>query len=166
MFPSSPDRATLTKLLATTLRTIRHRRGLTVKAAARAMGMSLRSYERFEAAESEIRLDRLFLFARVMNSDPLALIAGLYLASPRLAADCSDNKLMLIHAMALKRFNAEVGDAIEQLDAMTLITAYSRTYEGLAQLLEQRRAWAANWLSEAPPDAASPSQDPEDDEPD
>lgn len=166
MFPSFPDRPALTKLLATALRAIRRRRGLTAKEAARAMGMSLRSYERFEAAEGEIRLDRLFLFARVMNSDPLALIAGLYLASPRLAADCSDNKLMLIHAMALKRFDAEVGEAIEQLDVMTLISAFSRTYEGLAQLLQQRRAWTANWLADPQPDAPTASQDPDDDEPD
>lgn len=41
------------------------------------MAMSMRSYERFEAGDGEIRLERLFRFANLTDSDPLAIVAGL-----------------------------------------------------------------------------------------
>lgn len=159
MFPSHPDRAAQSGILAAAVRAIRRRRGLSAKQTATAMGMSLRSYERFESAEGEIRLGRLFTFARVTDCDPFALIAALYLGAPELALFCTDNKLMLIHAMALKRFGAEVGDDHPQLDAVTIITAFTETFDRLGHDLAKRRAWARNWLEDAPPAPNAHSRD-------
>lgn len=160
MFPRPPDRATQSDLLASMLRSIRRRRGWSVRQAARAMAMSMRSYERFEAGDGEIRLERLFRFANLTDSDPLAIVAGLYLADPNLAVRCADHKLTLIHAMALKRFHGQVGEDLGQLDVVTLIGAFTATFEKLASSLGDRRAAAETWLSaESAPSRTAEDED-------
>lgn len=150
MFPRLPDRATQSDSLSIALRTIRKQRGLTVRQAAQAMELSLRSYERFEAGRGEIRLERLFRFAAITNCDPLALVACAYLADPNSAIRCADHKLMLIHATAFKRFAADVGDDLKHLDVVTLIGAFTNAYDDLAKILKARRDVASNWLKGDP----------------
>ncbi|KQW67022.1 hypothetical protein ASE17_20615 [Phenylobacterium sp. Root77] len=123
------------------------------------MGMSLRSYERFEAGDGEIKLEKLFRFAVVTNSDPLGVVVEVYLGEAGLADQCADHKPLLINALALKRFCAASPDDLRLMDPVTLIDAFSRAYEDLGDVAKKRRAIADEWLSGTPPDA-----DPKDDD--
>jgi transcriptional regulator with XRE-family HTH domain len=153
MFPRFPERATQNAYLSAALRSIRRRRGLTVRQIAKAMNVGPRTYERFEAAaRDEVRLDRIFDFASVTDSDPLALVAEMLLGSAQLSLHGAENKIMLIHAMALKRFNTEAGEDLASLDVATLIVAYSKLYEDLAEQLRVRREAARAWLEETSTD--------------
>lgn len=156
MFPPFPNRVRQGRLLGEALRAIRRRRGLAVKQTARAMGMSLSAYERFEAGGGEIRLERLFRFAQVTNSDPFGLVAQIYFGEPGLAERCADHKPLLINALALQRFDAAEPETLPQLDVVTLIDAYSRAYDGLAAVARQRRALAQAWLAGPADEAATP----------
>ncbi|WP_155965848.1 MULTISPECIES: helix-turn-helix transcriptional regulator [Brevundimonas] len=135
-------------VLSSSLRLIRsHRRMRTVDVAA-GMNMALRSYEHFESGAGRINLERIHRFAEVTNSDPHAILAALALGSPAFALRCADNKLATIIAVVLQEFDEEAGDAIIDLDARTIINAFTKTLKDLADQSVSKDAEAEAWLEQ------------------
>ena len=136
----------LNAVLSASLRQIRAHRGLRTVEVAQAMNMALRSYEHFEAGAGRINLERIHRFAEVTDSDPHGILAALALGSPAFALRCADNKLATILAVALQEFDEEMGDAIADLDALTLINAFTRALKDLAAQSVRKEAEAQAWL--------------------
>lgn len=159
----SADRDAQSEILSAALRLIRtHKRMKTADVAAR-MNMALRSYEHFEAGGGRINLERIHRFADVTDSDAFAIQASLALGSPAFALRCADNKLMTILTVALQEFDEDVGDAIADLDARTIINAFTKTLQDLA-LQSVRHDSAANaWLQDRLGRLVSPVKGPESD---
>ncbi|HEX2559221.1 helix-turn-helix transcriptional regulator [Phenylobacterium sp.] len=133
--------------LAKALKAIRRRRGLRAADAAEALGMPLRSYEHFEAGRGRLNLERVHLAADALDADPYAIMAALEIGSPEFAARCADNKLMTIYMMALQDFDDVAGDDIAQLDPRTLIAAFTRLFDQLAQEARARGQALEDWRS-------------------
>ncbi len=113
------------------------------------MGLPRRSYERFEAGEGRLNFSRIEAFARATQSDPYAILAAIWTGAPALAWRCADNKLATIWLMALQAFDAQCGDAVRQLDAHTLLSAFEDAFAQLAETAAQRQAAASAWLTPA-----------------
>ena len=135
-------------VLTASLRLIRSHRRLRAADVAQGMNMALRSYEHFEAGAGRINLERIHRFAEVTDSDPHAIIAALSLGSPAFALRAIDNKLATILMVVLQEFDEEVGDAMADLDARTIINTFTRALRDLAGLAVTRDAHADAWLEE------------------
>lgn len=135
-------------LLSASLRLIRAHRRMRAADVAQGMNMALRSYEHFEAGAGRINLERIHRFAQVTDSDPHAIIAALSLGSPAFALRCVDNKLATILMVVLQEFDEEVGDAVAELDARTIINTFTRALKELAGLAVIRDSHAEAWLDE------------------
>lgn len=131
--------------LSKALKAIRRRRGLRAADAAEALDMPLRSYEHFEAGRGRLNLERVHLAADAIDADPYAILAALEIGSPEFAARCADNKLMTILMMALQDFDETAGDDIAQLDPRTLIGAFTRLFDQLAQEARARAQALEDW---------------------
>ena len=146
MIRRSLQREARRRLLSEVLKRLRARRGLRSHEVAARMGLEHRSYERFEAGEVRLDLERLFLFAEATDSDPLAIVCAIHLQRSELALLCADNKLMLIEALALERFTKRLGEDVRKLEASTLIDAFEGTFDRLADEFEAREQRARTWL--------------------
>lgn len=140
------ERQSQSETLSSALRLIRAHRRMKSAEVAEAMGMALRSYEHFEAGGGRINLERIHRFAEVTDSDPYAILAALALGSPQFALRSADNKLMTILTVALQEFDETLGDVIHELDARTLINAFTRTMKDLALQAVRRDNAAQDWL--------------------
>lgn len=143
-----PERQSQSETLSAALRLIRAHRRMKSAEAAQAMNMAQRSYEHFEAGGGRINLERVHRFAEVTDSDPHAIVTALALGSPRFALRCADNKLMTIFTVAVQEFDAEVGDAVADLDARTIINAFTRALRDLALQSVRRDGAADAWLQQ------------------
>lgn len=154
---SPPDE---TKVMSQALRAIRRKRGLRAAQVAEAMGLPLRTYEHFEAGRAKLNLERLDAFADATQSDPYAVMAAVMIGSPQFAARSSDNKLMMVLMLALRRLDERLGDDISRLEVGRLVAAFRRTFTDLETDLAERDAAITKWLA----DNTKPSSDPDDDE--
>lgn len=144
MEESEPQAPNVT--LSAALRLIRAHRRQKSGEVAKAMNMASRSYEHFEAGGGKINFERIHQFAEATDSDAHAIVAALALSSPRFALRCADNKLMTIVMVAIQEFDQEVGDAIADLDGLTIINAFTATLKDLAVQSKNRDSSAEEWL--------------------
>lgn len=142
----SAGRPSLNDTLAASVRLIRTHRRMKTAEVAREMGMALRSYEHFEAGGGKVNLERIHRFAEVTKADPYAIIAALALGSPAFALRSADNKLMTILMVALQELDAEIGDAIADLDALLIINTFTKAMKELAAQSARREGTANAWL--------------------
>ena len=153
------DRQTQSQVLTAALRLIRKQRKLRAVDIADRMNMPLRSYEHFESGAGRINLERIHRFAEVTNSDAHAILAALAIGSPAFALRCADNKLATIIAVVLQEFDEEAGDAIADLDARTIINAFTKTLKDLADQSVRKDAEAEAWLAERKGRLMTPARD-------
>jgi transcriptional regulator with XRE-family HTH domain len=125
-------------LLSEALKRVRRRRGMTAARTAAAMGMPLRTYERFEAGEGRLNIDHVHRFAAATDSDPHAIVMAVAIGSPALAARCADNKLVTALTIAARRFDAVMGDRIADLEVRTVIMAVCAMFDELVDHADQQ----------------------------
>lgn len=154
------ERPSQNQTLSEALRLIRTHRRLRTADVARAMGMALRSYEHFEAGRGRVNLERIHRFAAATDSDPHAIVAALALGSPHFALRCADNKLMTIYMVAVQEFDEEVGGAVAELDARTIINTFTKALKDLALQSVRRDSAAKAWLDERRERLVSPAEEP------
>ena len=153
MRSSSSHAAPRRRHFSQALRALRRRRGVSSAEIAQALGVPLRSYQHFEAGRTRIEAEPVHRIALHLDADPYAIFAALDLGSPEFAVRAADNKLMTILVMALRDFDAELGDRVRLLDARLLSTVFARAFGELAEVARERHAAAHRW-SEPPPDDA------------
>ena len=127
------------------LKVLRRRRGLATTQVATALGMSLRSYQNFEAGRGRLNVLRVHEVARILDADPYALLIAIDIGSADFAVRCIDNKLAAILLMALNDFDEAAGDQIALLDPATLMSLFKRAFDTLAGEARDRAARARNW---------------------
>lgn len=155
----SAERRSQSQTLSSALRLIRAHRRLRAAEVAEAMNMAIRSYEHFESGGGKINIERIYRFAEVTNSDPHAILAALALGSPAFALRCADNKLATILAVALQEFDRDAGDAIAELESLTIINAFTKTLKDLAAQSVRRESAADAWIEERRRQLMSPLED-------
>lgn len=110
--------------LSRALGQIRQRRGLRRRDVARAMGMTLRTYENFESGRGPMTYDRLAAFSNATDSDLVALLLCHHLGGPGLALACADNKAAAIALATLEDIDAGLSTGLSGLTAASLLAAF------------------------------------------
>lgn len=137
--------------IGATMRRIRKARKLRAFDIAKEMGMPVRSYEYLESGKGRVTFERVMAFARATDADGWALLASVPLGSPEFAVDCADNKLMTILMVTMKELHEDLGPDVTFLQPGTLIGAFTRLRNDLAQHVRKRDQFAEAWLSEKTP---------------
>jgi transcriptional regulator with XRE-family HTH domain len=139
-------------VLSSVLKALRLHRRLTVLEVAKRMGLGKRSYERFEAGEGLLKVERIFSFAQATNTDPYALLASVKLGAADFALACADNKLALLFMAHAREFFLRQGQDIGQLRSQFLVEVFNAAFGRLDSELADLRALAAKWGGLPPPD--------------
>lgn len=72
---------------------------------------------------------------------------------------CADNKLATILAVVLQEFDEEAGDAIAELESLTIINTFTKALRELAAQSVRRESAADAWLEERRHRLVSPTGD-------
>ncbi len=127
--------------LGSALRAIRRARGLRAPQVAQAMGLPLRTYRHFEAAQGQTPPERLLAFARATDSDYAALLLCAGGLKPALALACADNKTLTIAVDAVEDLHADLSTALSTLTAAEVTSAFDAARRRLhAGAVEKSRA--------------------------
>ena len=138
-------------MLSRILKAIRNHRRMTVQQVADLMNMKKRSYERFEAGEGFLKIERVFAFALATDSDPYALWASVKYGASDFALACIDNKLVLLFVAHARQLFLAQGSDLGKLQAQSIIEALTPAFAMMTADLERARAAATKWLGKPPP---------------
>ncbi|MES3026287.1 MAG: LuxR C-terminal-related transcriptional regulator [Pseudomonadota bacterium] len=132
----SDDKVAATKERANPFREIRRLRGMRASEVAEAMGVDLRSYQNLEVKLGPVSLAYVDRFARVTDSDAVALKLTIALELPWLAARCADNKLATWILTGLEDLERGLGDAVSKLESAVVISVID---EAVGKLIAHAR---------------------------
>lgn len=142
-------------VVAAALEEIRRHRGLRRRDVARAMGMSLRTYENFESGRGPMTYGRLAGFAAATNCDLAALLLCQHLGA-QIAIRSADNKAVSIALGALEDIVLVLGEDLQRLTAGSLTGAFEfaraaalaspRAAGSAAPLLAPRQVECLRWV--------------------
>lgn len=140
MSAHAAEKAKAAQALRATLRSVRQARRMRTHDVARQMGMPLRTYEHFEAGETQFDLGKVQAFARATDADVASIISSLLIEAPGLAVRTMDNKLMELVLTALKDFNDDVGDRIAALEGAVILSVMNQAFAALREHLDRGAA--------------------------
>lgn len=140
MSAHAAEKAKAAQALRATLRSVRQARRMRTHDVARKMGMPLRTYEHFEAGETQFDLGKVQAFARATDADVASIISSLLIEAPGLAVRTMDNKLMELVLTALKDFNDDVGDRIAALEGAVILSVMNQAFAALREHLDRGAA--------------------------
>lgn len=100
-------------------------------------------YQDFEKGRTGLRLDRLLLFADILQLDHQAIMTAFQLRRPRIALAFAHNKALLIQASAIDECDDEALDAIAAVDPLSVLDSHIHLYGQLADRgrAQLRAAW-------------------------
>lgn len=133
------------RALTATLRAVRAYRGLEVAEVAQRMGLTRRTYERFEAGDGRLDIIRILSFAEATDSDGFAILAAVLFNRPAFGVECADNKLHIVSIQALERLSQLHGDKTRRLRTSEVIEAIISAFESLIHLQDERDCSAQAW---------------------
>lgn len=128
-----PDRDLI---LSAVLKALRAHRRMASWEVAESMGMDLRSYQRFEAGEGYLKVERIFRFATVIDADPYALLASVKLGTPELAVACSDNKFVMLLVAHVHELHDQMGAELRNLQPQLIVETMGAAFSCLKAGLE------------------------------
>lgn len=98
------------------------------------------THQYLESGRGKVDLEKLDLFARVVDADPFALLLAAQFGSSSFAVRAAGNKAAMVLMLALEQFNADAGDRMALLDTASLLSAMSEAFRKLVVELEHRNA--------------------------
>lgn len=148
MSAQDPEGSKRGQLLSRALRAVRAIRKATSRELAKALGLSLRGYQHFEAGGGQLNIDHVLNFASAIDCDPFAVLAGVNIGHPELAAYMAKNKGMIAYLINLQEFVEDAGEAIAYLDTGTMVSAYRAMFKDLAEKARAAQQQDAAWLAQ------------------
>lgn len=155
------------QLLSKALRAVRAIRRTTSRELAKALGLSLRGYQNFEAGGGQLNVGHVLKFADAINCDPFGILAGVQIGHPELAVYTAKNKGMIAYMMGLQEFVEDAGESIAYLETATFVSAYRDMFMDLAQKARAAQQRDADWLADNAARLGLPTREtPQDDDAD
>lgn len=148
MSGQDPESKTNASLLSRALRAVRAIRNVSSRDLAKALGLSLRGYQHFEAGGGHLNVDHVMRFSRAMDCDPIGVLMAIRIGKPEFAAYVAQNKAMIAYVIALQEFVEETGESIARLETTTWVSAYRETFKGLSEKAKTAQAEHDAWLAE------------------
>lgn len=133
-------------LLSRALRAVRAIRKVSSRELAKALGLSLRGYQHFEAGGGQLNIDHVMQFSRAIDCDPFGVLASVHIGQPEFAAYVAQNKAMIAYMIALQEFVENTGEAITRLETTTWVSAYREMFKGLSEKARAAQADHDAWL--------------------
>lgn len=172
MSDKDSETTTRSKLLSRALRAVRAIRNAKPRQLAKALGLSLRGYQHFEAGGGQVNIEHVMRFARAIDCDPIGVLAAVQIGKPEFAAWVAQNKAMIAFMITLQEFAEETGEAMARLETTTWVSAYREMFKGLAEKARAAELQNAAWMSQdaarvglapapAPAGDAEPRPDPQ-----
>lgn len=131
--------------LSRVLKAIRNHRDMSVQQVADQMALNKRTYERFEAGEGLLKVERIFAFAAATGSDPYAIWASVRLGTPDFALACIDSKLVMLFVAHARELFLREGWDLATLQAAPIVEALNVAFTMLSAELDRNRAAARRW---------------------
>jgi len=164
MSAQGPEGSKRGQFLSRALRAVRAIRKATSRELAKALGLSLRGYQHFEAGGGQLNVDHVLSFGAAIDCDPFAVLAGVHIGHPELAAYMAKNKGMIAYLIHLQEFVEDAGEAIAYLETGTMVSAYRAMFKDLAEEARAAQRQDAAWLAENAARLGLRSERPDDDE--
>lgn len=148
MSDKDSETTTRSKLLSRALRAVRAIRNAKPRQLAKALGLSLRGYQHFEAGGGQINIEHVMRFARAIDCDPIGVLAAVQIGKPEFAAWVAQNKAMIAFMITLQEFAEDTGEAMARLETTTWVSAYREMFKGLAEQAHAAERLNAAWMSQ------------------
>ncbi|WP_369062193.1 helix-turn-helix transcriptional regulator [Caulobacter sp. 73W] len=140
---------TLAEIIKLSVGSLRRYRGMTRQQVADAMGVGIRTYDRFENGEGGFEFKRCVVFCRAIGgADPYALFFGVLAKDAHLALAAADNKMMLAIISLTLNLSARLREDVGLLKAQPIVSAATTMMDGLYAKAKERDVFSADWLEE------------------
>jgi transcriptional regulator with XRE-family HTH domain len=134
-------------VLAQAIKSVRLLRGRSTADLAKALGLSLRTYERWESGDAHLSFASVIRFAEVTDSDPIALVIAMIIRDPDFAVDAADNKLALMVVMTLADLHGVAGDKLRHLTKTEIRKHLQVVLQALGTSALQTSESADDWIA-------------------
>jgi|GEM_PF-995626 len=154
------------RLLSQIVKAIRKERNMTGAQVAAGMGVSLRTYQDFEAGRRAFDFNKVRLFAKATRSDAVAILLAIYFNWPDLALLLIDNKMATAFFIVMRDLFTEVGPRLSRVPAGLLVTGFRFIRDEVLKLFARQDASAEDYIERAINETYEAPDDPGDDAPD
>ena len=152
------------RLLSQIVKAVRKERHMTGAEVAVGMGVSLRTYQDFEAGRREFDFNKVRLFAKATRSDAIAILLGIYFAWPELAVLLIDNKMATAFFIVMRDLFQEVGPRLSRVPSALLVSGFRFICDEVLKLFARQDARAEDYIERAITESYEASPDPSDDD--
>ena len=136
------------KLLSRALRAVRAIRKADSRDLAKALGLSLRGYQHFEAGGGQLNIDHVMRFSAKIDCDPIGVFSAVQIGQPEFAAYVAQNKAMIAYMTALQEFVEDTGEAITLLETTIWVSAYREMFKDLSDKAKAAKSQSDSWLTQ------------------
>lgn len=136
------------KLLSRALRAVRAIRKAKPRDLAKALGLSLRGYQHFEAGGGQLNVEHVMAFSRAIDCDPIGVLTAVQIGKPEFAAWVAQNKAMIAFMITLQEFAEDTGEDMARLETTTWVSAYREMFLELAKKARASQVENDAWLAE------------------
>lgn len=137
------------RLLSQIVKAIRKERHMTGAEVAVGMGVSLRTYQDFEAGRREFDFNKIRLFAKATRSDAVAILLAIYFNWPDLAVLLIDNKMATAFFIVMRDLFTEVGPRLSRVPAGLLVSGFRFIRDEVLKLFARQDASAEDYIERA-----------------
>ncbi|WP_426031280.1 helix-turn-helix domain-containing protein [Caulobacter sp. DWP3-1-3b2] len=155
------------RLLSKIVKMVRKERNMTGAETAAGMGVSLRTYQDFEAGRREFDFNKVRLFAKATRSDAVGILLAIHYGWPELAVLLMDNKLASACYILIRDLFTEVGPRLSRVPSALLVSGFRFIRDEVLKLYARQDASSENYIERAINESLeAPPEPPDDDEPD
>lgn len=149
MADEGENELSLAEVIKLSVGSLRRYRGMTRQQVADAMGVGIRTYDRFENGEGGFDFKRCVVFCQaIRGADPYALFFGVLAKDTHLALAAADNKIMLAIISLTLNLSRRLREDVGLLKAQPIVSAATTMIDGLYAKARERDVFAADWLEE------------------
>lgn len=149
------------RLLSKILKLVRKERHMTAAQVADGMGVSLRTYQDFEAGRRAYDFDKIRRFAKATRADATSIHLGVQYSWPELPVLMMDNKMATAFFILTRDLHTEIGPRLSRVPPGLLVTGYRQIGDEIRKLFARQDASAEAYIERA---IAKTYEDPDADE--
>ena len=153
------------RLLSKIVKMVRKERNMTGAETAAGMGVSLRTYQDFEAGRRAFDFNKVRLFAKATRSDAVGILLAIHYGWPELAVLLMDNKLASACYILIRDLFTEVGPRLSRVPSVLLVSGFRFIRDEVLKLFARQDASSENYIERAITESLEAPPEPDEDEP-
>jgi transcriptional regulator with XRE-family HTH domain len=151
------------RLLSKIIKLVRKERHMTAAQVAAGMGVSLRTYQDFEAGRRGYDFDKIRRFAKATRCDATSIHLGVQYNWPELPVLMMDNKMSATFFILMRDLHTEFGPRLSRVPPGLLVTGFQQIGVEIRKLFERQDSSAEDYIQRAIDKTyEDPSDEPED----